>query len=98
MGYTLVIIKIRFENLTRILHFPNLTLLKSIFNPNYKKREKISNILVALCIFISFFYISKIYVKLNMSVLKYVYIMYSKQTVLHLCYTLALPCDTRLNI
>jgi hypothetical protein len=24
MGYTLVIIKIRFENLTRILHFPNL--------------------------------------------------------------------------
>ena len=25
MGYTLVIVKIRFENLTRILHFPNLT-------------------------------------------------------------------------
>jgi hypothetical protein len=24
MGYTLVKIKIRFENLTRILHFPNL--------------------------------------------------------------------------
>jgi hypothetical protein len=26
MGYTLVITKIRFENLTRILHFPNLNL------------------------------------------------------------------------
>jgi hypothetical protein len=34
MGYTLVIIKIRFENLTRILHFPNHNLLL-----NYQKRD-----------------------------------------------------------
>ena len=39
MGYTLVIIKIRFENLTRILHFPNLKFqnisLKEIFCDSY---------------------------------------------------------------
>jgi hypothetical protein len=30
MGYTLVIVKIRFENLTRILHFPNLKYKKNL--------------------------------------------------------------------
>ena len=37
MGYTLVIIKIRFENLTRILHFPNLTINYRIFFENKKQ-------------------------------------------------------------
>jgi hypothetical protein len=37
MGYTLVIIKIRFQNQAVILHFPNLKLFKeAIFSVGYK--------------------------------------------------------------
>ena len=35
MGYTLVIIKIRFENFTQYLYFPNLKTLKEVFYIQY---------------------------------------------------------------
>ena len=41
MGYTLVIIKIRFENLTRILHFPNL-IQKNIEMNHFERVAKVT--------------------------------------------------------